>query len=171
MGTKRLIALAMFGAMLSSVSAKEFSGKIRFEVDTNMGISFEGEHENQIKVKTSVDKKSGTYQIEKLSLPAKMFKTGMELRDDHMNDQIFKDKPVGISMDQTCKVGKPCKAKAKLNIAGKDGVATIEFSTFSDKSIKGKSELSLKALGIEAPSMAGVTVEDKVVVHLEFSAK
>jgi len=157
----------------SSVFGEEVSleGNIRFEVETNIpGMSFEGSNKKLINFK-AVRKKSGEYQSLNLSLPSDLFETGLDLRDDHMRKQIFMDRPIKIELEKLCSMDKPCSSTGFITIGDKKNEVIVVFKKFGKNSYVGQSEISLKKIGIKAPSMAGVSVEDKVVVHLDFKDK
>lgn len=162
---------------LSLVSAKaaqtlNYAGNVNFAVTSNVSaVNFETSVTEFRILSAVID--AGKLQSAQVELDPSTFETGLSLRDDHMNEKVFKEKPVLIHLKSCESVDtSSCKATGEIEIAGVKKNITFNIKYDSEfKKIEGQTLLSLKELDIEAPSYMGVVIEDQVNVKFDLSSK
>lgn len=153
-------------------AGQSYSGKLTFGVTSNVdAVSFESEVTGFKKMNATVEGES--LKAIELELDPSTFETGMGLRDDHMNEKVFNEKPVRFDFKE-CASTSPttCLLKGEIEIAGKK--SPVEFPLNHDagfKNVSGKTTLSLKKMGVEAPSYMGVVIEDPIEVKFDLKGK
>lgn len=148
-------------ALIFSQAVSAAKLQVKFAATTNMpGVSIDGELKSSQVI--NLDSK------EKQVLPISLFDTGMEVRDEHMREMVFKGKDISYKISKKeCKESK-CNVTVAFDI---NGVSVDKsFSAVkSDKTTKGKFSLLLSEFKVEQPSKFGVTVEDKVEVEFNIT--
>ncbi|HSL23204.1 MAG TPA: YceI family protein [Vicinamibacterales bacterium] len=161
-------------------------GTATFDVGTNIpAVGVHGKSAN-LRARAQIREDEEAITIEKMeaTLPVKTLSTGLGLRDEHMRKYVFTtgegqtpdlkfvadqaDCARAAGGESTCKVSgqlairgtpRPFAMTLKVNRAGEGyraaGDGTVKLSTY----------------GIAQPSQFGVTTEDEVKLHLEFTAK
>jgi hypothetical protein len=142
-------------------------GDFKFAVKTNTRVvRFSGDVEAQKASIQRTDHDNHSYEV-KLSLEPAWFKTGIDLRDNHLRDQILKNRPLQFSGSGLCPELE-CTVSGELVIGDHKGIVEVELVWSENRNqLKGQSNLSLMALGIEAPSYLGVTVQDIIPVEFD----
>lgn len=169
-----LIGFAMIGSLSSAFAAQTMSygGNVNFAVTSNVSaVNFETNVTEFKNVKATVE--GGKLQSAEVEMNPETFETGLSLRDDHMNEKVFKEKPVHIRL-KSCEAidASSCKAAGEIEIAGVKKDITFNIKHDPEfKKVEGQTILSLKDLDIESPSYMGVVIEDKVNVKFELSSK
>lgn len=170
---KLLLAIATI-LMASAQGAQtiNYSGNVNFAVTSNLSaVNFETTVTEFRNVKAVVN--AGKLDSAEVELDPSTFETGLTLRDEHMNEKVFKEKPVHIRLKSCESVdSSTCKALGEIEIAGVK--KEISFNLKHDpefKKVEGQTQLSLKELDIEAPSYMGVVIEDQVNVKFDLSSK
>ncbi len=149
-----------------------YGGNLNFAVTSNVSaVNFETNVTDFKNLKATVE--AGKLQSAEVELDPETFETGLTLRDDHMNEKVFKEKPVLIRL-KSCEAidASNCKAAGEIEIAGVKKEITFDIKHDPEfKKVQGQTLLSLKKLDIEAPSYMGVVIEDEVNVKFELSSK
>lgn len=112
------------------------------------------------RVKGLVMKKGDQYTADQLSIQAKRFETGVELRDEHMQEKYLKKKDVIVKNAK----GSGGKGTAELELGGVTKPITFSFKEISDKMLEVNFKFSLKNHGIDGIKYMGVGVDDSVSV-------
>lgn len=142
---------------VSSIQASQLRQVIdlNFSVKTNMaGFSFVG--------KLSEEKTIDQGNTQKLQINPQDLTTEMSLRDEHMREQIFKNKPIIFEGKKDCT--QKCILKGKLTISQTTKEVEIPLTQEGDHLFKLTHTISLNAFGITKPEFMGVKVEDNVKV-------
>jgi polyisoprenoid-binding protein YceI len=160
-------------------------GTAQFDAATNIpAISVHGES-TKLQGRASVRPSGDGIAIEQMeaTLPVQSLKTGMELRDEHMRKRVFmtadgqlpdlkfvadKADCSGSERESTCEVS------GQLSIRGTTRPFTINLKVNKSGDgyhAAGDGTVKLSAYGIERPSQLGVSTEDEVSLHLDFTAK
>jgi hypothetical protein len=175
----------IFGTEFSFGKSASFKPKLEFNVLTNVpAVEFSGELTGSGKflMNHTVDKNGAeVVSMESVSIPIKSLTTGIDMRDEHMWDKIFKDKAglmpnLELVSKSACpiKSGKNiCQIKGIISFAGKSSELLAKVViTKSEALIKMDSNfsISLTKMGITPPSYMGVTVEDNVEVKMELES-
>jgi len=166
-----ILAFVLLGVIQSSPLQL---GKIEFLSPTNKSfISVHGDAESLMgEVKLDGD---GLKNL-KFSIPVESLKTGLGLRDHHMQERIFKTEdgklpPVQFeSKEIECKktdaTQSDCLIKGMLSIRGIPKAS--EFSAkLKGHHLSGSSVLKLSTWGIPQPEQLGVQVKDEVTITYE----
>lgn len=156
--TKIIIVSVFFSAMHVQAASlhMQFLGK------TNIpGMDIEGELKQPIKLETE-------QSDSQVTIPIKSLKTGMDSRDDHMYQEIFKNKDIQFSLAnmQECLSKELCQAKLKLTFAGVEKEFEVEVKKQGNVKIA-KFPIKLTDFKITPPSKFGVSVEEVVEVSVE----
>jgi polyisoprenoid-binding protein YceI len=109
-------------------------------------------------------RKSGLIVVKNAEIPVKSLKTGITLRDDHMNDKYFeaaKFPKVALLLG----LGQKGKFKGKLNCHGKVGVVQGTYG-FKGPLLIAKFKTTLSAYGIQEVSWKGIGVDDEIEVEV-----
>jgi polyisoprenoid-binding protein YceI len=131
---------------------------VQFVSKTNIpGMSIEGTLEKPIKL-----------HADKVEIPIKSIKTGMESRDDHMYKEIFKNKNIRLSFVNfnECIGKESCKAEVNLEMAGRMKKLTIPVKKKEHVKLA-TFKVKLTDFQIVPPEKFGVVVEDDVEVSIE----
>ncbi len=153
---------ALFSQTTIAATGVTYSGAIDFQVKTNVrAIKFDGEiQQSQI---ATADKELKNIQIK---LDSQSFKTGVELRDEHLREQILGNSPLEFTAELKC-IEENCFAEGIIKINGIETVQKIPVQHKKDfQSITAEFPLSLEELKITTPSYLGVKVQDQVLVKL-----
>lgn len=154
--------LALFSQIASASTGVTYSGSINFQVKTNVrAIQFSGDiDQSQI---ATADKDLKNIQIK---LDSQSFKTGIELRDEHLQEQILGNSPLEFTAEVKC-LEENCFAEGIIKINGVETLQRIPIKHKEDfQSINAEFPLSLEELKITTPSYLGVKVQDQVLVNL-----
>lgn len=107
------------------------------------------------------------FEASEVSLTLDSLKTGIELRDKHMNQNYFESKKFPKAIVKSAK-GKGGAFKAQLTVHGKsqpiEGKYELRGGPTGPNWIEVRFGTTLSAFGIEEPSYMGVGVEDEVEV-------
>lgn len=145
-----LLSLPGFGAEVS----------IQFEARTNLpGVIIEGNLERPYQF---IAKEDQAFEI-----PLKNLKTGMDLRDEHMYQEIFAGKNPGFKFSglANCLETKPCVFKTTLRIQAREKVFEIPLERKKNQ-LRGEFEVKLSDFDIKAPEKFGVRVLDQVRIKI-----
>lgn len=150
-----LIALCVFFPIMS---VQAVSLHVRFLGKTNIpGMEIEGE----LKTPLKLEKSQGI-------IPIKSLKTGMESRDDHMYEEIFKNKDIHFSLTnmEECLSKETCQAEIKIKMA--DVEKALKVKVEKKGTVRNaKFPIKLTDFKIAPPSKFGVSVEEVVEVSVE----
>lgn len=163
--------LASFMSLgLANASQIPMVGDFDFSVKTNTrAIRFSGEVEAVEGSIQRTDRQGHNYEVV-MKLNPEWFKTGVGLRDDHLREQILKNRPLQFTGKGECPELR-CRVSGEIVLGDHKGEITVELEWSEDRqSLSGQSQLSLTALGIEAPSYLGVTVQDQIPVEFKLKA-
>jgi polyisoprenoid-binding protein YceI len=181
----RLAISQSAGPVGSRVDVK--GGTVSFEVATNMfGTTVRGKS-SELTARTVVHTGASDLRLEEVdaSVPVESLKTGISLRDRHMLKYIFRT-PNGALPDvrftadkaecpgREASAARACVVSGVLTIRGtsRPFAMTLEIEQAGDLyRVKGDGKVALSTFGIARPSQLGVTVEDEVKIHVEFSAR
>jgi polyisoprenoid-binding protein YceI len=159
---KFLIATMM---ILSLSKAKALEVDMSFEVSTNMpGVNFPVNLKEKVQVKYEAGKDK------EIRVPAKFLTTGMDIRDEHMQEMVFnntkndQDIVFKVSDDACSKGAAPCSVKGEFVINGKSKAVDLAFKQ-EGADLVTSFDLLLTDYGLEISKM-GVTVESKVPAKL-----
>lgn len=153
--------LLLLSFLLFSAEARELN--FSFLAKTNMpGVSVEGKSLKAIKLQ---DTKKGNIEIDLNNLS-----TEMELRDEHMREEVFNGHNINISFQEidNCQISNPCKVKVDIEINKTKSSRELVFN--KDGSVlKSKAVLNLEEFKITPPSKFGVRVlpEIEVVINVK----
>lgn len=150
-----LIALSVF-IPFKHVQAESLH--MQFLSKTNIpGMSIEGRLSESIKMKES-----------EFEIPIKKMKTGMDSRDEHMYEEIFKNKNIRLSIVnfKECIGKESCAAEVNLEITGFKKKLTIPVRQKEDVKLANFT-VKLTDFQIHPPKKFGVQVEDQVEVRIE----
>lgn len=153
----------LFSPLALGAAQIPYGGELSFSVRTNLAaISFEGQV-GQSPLASLEDQKV------RLSLSPENFQTGMGLRDDHLREQILKSTPLLFEAPFDCEMtASSCTLKGELKIGDKTSAVEVPITLAEQgQRVQGEFNLSLKEMGLEAPSYMGVTVKDRVVVRFD----
>lgn len=135
--------------------------EMEFDVSTNMpGVSFPV----ILKEKVEVNYENG--KDKEIRIAAKNLTTGMEIRDTHMQEMVFKntkndqDLLFKITEDGCAKIVAPCNVKGEFVLNGKSKSYDLAFTQEGAK-LLAKFDLKLSDYDLEISKM-GVSVEDIV---------
>lgn len=171
---------------------KKFQGETSFVVETTVpGVTVEGKSSafNQLQADIEDGPQGLALKNIKAQILAKTLKTGIDVRDEHMQKLIFeplknKDntdinivleaKQINCLPDGTDSYS--CKGEATINIGKASATIDdllIKLTKDASSKYQGqvKLQLGLEKLGITPPSYMGVTVEDQVEVLVKFNDK
>lgn len=155
---KNICLIGFVSILITQVQAKSL--RMSFVAKTNFpGMTIVGETEKPVALKSSLS-----------SIAFKSLKTGMESRDEHMYDEIFKKKDIKfkvINFD-SCLAEKKCNADIEINIAGKSKNIKLPIEIVSG-AIETKFSIKLTDFDITPPKKFGVKVEDQVEVSVNVS--
>ncbi len=158
MMTKKALILFGFLTLTIGPKAKALEVDMNFDVDTNMpGVSF------KVNLKETTKLSYVPGKDKELKIPTKNLTTGMDMRDEHMQEMVFKsggDLVFKIAEDN-CAKGAPCSVQGEFIVEGKSKKATLNFVKSGDF-LEAPIEFLLKEdFAIEASRM-GVSVENKL---------
>lgn len=155
----KVILVAMIVLSLSKGFALDVD--MSFEVSTNMpGVSFPVNLKEKVQVKYEAGKDK------EIKIPAKHLTTGMDIRDTHMQEMVFKntnndqDLVFKVTDDACSKGAAPCSVKGEFVINGKSKVYDLSFNQVGPDLVA-KFDLVLSDYGLEISKM-GVTVENTI---------
>jgi polyisoprenoid-binding protein YceI len=154
---KKVTILTLVLTLLMSFSA--FAKK---EATAVIELSPAGSFEAKTKkIKGKVKKKGGKYTAKKITIKVKSLKTGIELRDDHLQKRLNPKKHPKIFIKNA--VGKNGKGKALLEM---NGIKKKINFTFKDKKkyVEVDFKFRLKDYKIKDVSYMGIGVQDVVKV-------
>lgn len=158
----------MFAQILTSLFLSHSfaaTATIDFVARTNVpGVSVEGKSEN-INVSYNAQKLTGSsFQLDVFDM-----KTGMDKRDQHLREKVFKAENRGDAkilfeaMNLDC--SSSCQLKGSLQIKDVKKEMTIPVSVSQDKKkIEGSTLLSLTDFNLPRPSFMGVKVENEIEI-------
>lgn len=155
-----------------AAQALNYEGKLIFAVTSNVdAVSFESEVTGFEKMQANLE--GNALKGLEVELDPSTFETGMSMRDDHMNEKVFAEKPVRFSFKEcTQTTATSCLLKGEIEIAGKKTPMEIPLKHDEGfKNVSGQTKLSLKNLKIEAPSYMGVRIEDTIDVKFDLKGK
>lgn len=169
------VGLLLF-AQICWARPTKFKTELSFQVATSIpAITVEGQASG-LSSQAQVDK--GKINLN-FSFPVKALQTGMELRDEHMRENIFSDKeglsPISLEQGEiTCSQAElkgDCTFKGKLTLVKTQKAIEIplKLSQQADGKIAGEGsfKISLKDYAITPPNYMGVTVEDNVDIKFK----
>ena len=153
--------IILFTFLLFSTGARELD--FSFLAKTNMpGVSVEGKSLKGIRLQNT---KKGNVEIDLNNLS-----TEMELRDEHMREEVFKGQNINISFQEidNCENSNPCKVKVDIEINKISSSRELVFSK-EGSDLKSKTVLNLEEFKITPPSKFGVRVlpEIEVVINVK----
>lgn len=155
---KKICLIGFVSILTTQVQAKSL--RMSFIAKTNIpGMTIEGETEKPVALKSSQS-----------SIAFGSLKTGMESRDEHMYDDIFKKKDINFQVFnfETCLAQKKCDAEIQINLAGKSKNIKLPIEIVSG-AIETKFSIKLTDFEITPPEKFGVKVEDQVEVSVHVS--
>ncbi len=176
-------------SLVRSETVQVDKGVAKFDARTNIpGVKVRGESD-ALRANVRVRRDSDQLILEEIEawLPITSLKTGMAIRDAHLQNYIFKTDD-GQTPDLTFTgVNLMCPAarggEVKCNISGNLTIRGVErpftlatkireqggsVTTFR---VVGEGSVKLSDYGIERPSYLGVTMKDSVKLQLKFNAK
>jgi len=166
MNSKSLLSNLCVAVMClaGSAMAAEQAPHLSFKVTLNPMGSFIAQSKEM--VGDAVATASG-FEASEVSLTLDSLKTGIELRDKHMNQNYFESKKFPKAIVKSAK-GKGGAFKAQLTVHGKsqpiEGKYELRGGPTGPNWIEVRFGTTLSAFGIEEPSYMGVGVEDEVEV-------
>lgn len=154
-----------------ALSSLEFTAATNLSAVTVRGKSTEMVGQASFDPKGALAKVDATVSVESL-------KTGMEMRDHHMRERVFKTAdgkypPLHFaSTAVTCASQTACQVTGPLEIRGvaKGAVFACTVSE-GNRSADCSATIKLSTYGIERPTQLGVTVVDDVPIHLVVTRK
>ncbi|OUR95398.1 hypothetical protein A9Q84_16315 [Halobacteriovorax marinus] len=158
--------LLIYLTCIFTISAVQVKGSLEFLVKTNVpGMSVSGYSNIPLILKYEVSDQA--IKNIKFSLNPKLLKTGMDLRDDHLQE-FLKNKMITFTGLKGCKFqnGK-CELSGKLSLAGIEREIILSIVR-NDKHFYLLYNLSLTGFGFDLPNFAGVTVKDSVEIKFKF---
>ncbi|MBY0516362.1 MAG: YceI family protein [Bacteriovoracaceae bacterium] len=140
--------------------------EVSFVANTNMpGVSVEGKSQKMVFAGSLENVKGATLKFDVFEL-----ETGMEARDKHLREKVFKAKNKGDAFisfeakDLVCASNK-CELMGVLTIKDKAREIKLPVEMSSNKkSLAGKATIALSQYDLPRPSFMGVQVEDNVEV-------
>jgi polyisoprenoid-binding protein YceI len=146
--------------ILFGLEARELS--FEFKAKTNMpGVSVKGKSVKHISF--NKEKKG------RLEIDLKNITTDMELRDEHMREEVFNGKNLSIvyeEMDE-CQKNSDCDVSLKISINDQTIMKKVQFKR-ADENLSSSFILNLEEFGIKTPSKFGVRVLPDVEVKINF---
>jgi len=165
-------AFTFYAHQAIAAQTQNYGGDLSFAVTSNVSaVSFETNVTDFKAAKAEVE--GGKLMAAQVELDPATFETGLSMRDDHMNEKVFKEKPVVVNLKE-CESSSAttCRAKGEIEIAGVKKEITFDLTHDPEfKNITGETKLSLKELDIAAPSYMGVVIEDQINVKFKLSSK
>jgi hypothetical protein len=151
----------------------KYLGDITFNVNSNVrAVSFVG-NVDQGGTKASANIEGQTLKDVKFSIAATAFKTGLEVRDEHLRDKVLVGEELTFVSKNSCEglsEGKSCLLKGDLKI-GKS-TKEVEIELKGDEAynqLVGEKIISLSEFDIPAPTYMGVKIKNDVVVTFKLS--
>jgi hypothetical protein len=164
-----IIMLLYFLTFSQAVKATQIPmvGDFKFAITTNTrAVRFSGDVKASKGSVQRIDQEQNHYEVH-LSLDPNWFKTGINLRDEHLRDKILMNRPLVFVGSAHCPTLE-CKAQGQLVLGDHQGEIEIALKWSENReNLKGEAQLSLKGLGLEAPSYLGVTVQDLIPVEFQ----
>lgn len=109
-------------------------------------------------------RKSGLVVVKDAEIPVKSLKTGIALRDDHMNDNYFEAAKFP-KVTMLLGLGQKGKFKGKLKCHGKVGIVEGTYG-FKGPLLIAKFKTTLSGYGIKEVSWKGIGVDDEIEVEV-----
>jgi polyisoprenoid-binding protein YceI len=154
--------LAIFTLLISGASVAADKKGVEFLVSLSPAGSFTAQS-NAISGQANV-RKSGLVVVRNAEVPVKSFKTGITLRDDHMNNNYFEAaKFPKITMLHA--LGKKGKFKGKIKCHGVVKVVEGTYG-FKGRLLVAKFKTTLSDYGIKEVSWKGIGVDDEIEVEV-----
>jgi len=185
-GLSLTLSTAAFASDQDSTTIEVHSGTVVFDAATNVSaISVHGKStalEGHAQVRQS-DQGLTIEQVE-ASVPVTSLATGMGLRDSHMRKYVFTTadgQMPDVRLEAAHAACTPaaghdmtCQLTGSLAIRGLDRpfAMTLKVSESGDTfRVAGDADVKLSSYQIERPSQLGVTTDDDVKLHLEFTGR
>lgn len=181
---KFLIACLVLILFLPALSkAALYDGEVTFKVETNTpGVSVEGSSKTFKKLKADFSDDNLNLKKIEAEIDAETFKTGIDIRDQHMYEKVFfvlsgKEKPAILKMvmdKTTCeKKGGTlnCSGDANFTLGKKNFTRKLDLKFDNKLNTEVAFNVSLKELALEIPSYLGIELEDAVAVKIKATKK
>lgn len=136
--------------------------ELTFKAETTMpGVEVTGKFESPLAI--NLEEKPL-----KVTLPISKLVTGMEIRDQHMREEVFANQDIKIKIDQEnlkqCAQSSNSEMKTQLTLRGVDKIVSTQCRK-SGESHQGSLILNLKDFNITPPSKFGVAVKETVLIE------